>query len=75
MANIHVVCELSNLMRRVVIQVDDNMKAYEFIVAIQSAYGLDKMTKTALSHYPLALLRGHKSLAEYGVVSGTIVYF
>ena len=54
--------------------------ANELVVALNEAYDLKIDTSNVKNCYlkaekPIALLRGNKTLAEFGVRNGTVVYF
>ena len=54
--------------------------ANELVVALNEAYDLKIDTSNVKNCYlkaekPIALLRGNKSLAEFGVRNGTVIYF
>lgn len=54
--------------------------ANELVVALNQAYDLKIDTSNIKNCYfkaekPIALLRGNKTLAEFGVRNGTVIYF
>lgn len=54
--------------------------ANELVVALNVAYDLKIDTSNVKNCYlkaekPIALLRGNKTLAEFGVRNGTVIYF
>lgn len=54
--------------------------ANELVVALNEAYELKIDTSSVKNCYlktekPIALLRGNKTLAEFGVRNGTVIYF
>lgn len=54
--------------------------ANELVVALNEAYNLKIDTNNVKNCYlkaekPIALLRGNKTLAEFGVRNGTVIYF
>ena len=54
--------------------------ANELVVALNEAYDLEIDTSNVKNCYlkaekPIALLRGNKTLAEFGVRNGTVIYF
>ena len=54
--------------------------ANELVVALNEAYVLNIDTSNVKNCYlkaekPIALLRGNKTLAEFGVRNGTVIYF
>lgn len=54
--------------------------ANELVVALNEAYDLKIDTSNVKNCYlkaekPIALLRGNKTLAEFGVRNGTVIYF
>ncbi len=54
--------------------------ANELVVALNEAYNLKIDTSNVKNCYlkaekPIALLRGNKTLAEFGVRNGTVIYF
>lgn len=54
--------------------------ANELVVALNEAYDLEIDTSNVKNCYlkaekPIALLRGNKTLAEYGIRNGTVIYF
>ena len=57
-----------------------NISANELVIALNYAYGLGINNSNIKKCYlkaenPIALLRGDKSLAEYGVRNGTVIYY
>lgn len=57
-----------------------NVSANEFVVALNTAYELgiditDVKNCYLKAENPIALLRGNKALAEFGVRNGTIIHF
>ena len=57
-----------------------NITANELVVALNSAYDLGIDTSSIKNRYlksenPIALLKGNKTLAEFGVRNGTIIYY
>lgn len=57
-----------------------DISANELFVALNTAYELGTDTGDIKNCYlqaerPIALLKGNKSLAEFGVRNGTIIYF
>lgn len=78
MSYIQVICELSQVNKQVVVQVDEQMSAEQLIQGIRCAYAVPVACNShvvyAISRYPTALLRGQKSLAAYGIMSGSIIY-
>lgn len=57
-----------------------SVTAQEFIVAVNEAYNLGIDTADVKSCHlqtenPIALIRGNKTLSEFGLHNGTIVYF
>ena len=54
--------------------------ANELVMALNSAYNLQIDTSDIKNCYlkaenPIALLRGNKTLAEFGVRNGTVIYY
>ena len=54
--------------------------ANELVVALNEAYDLKSDTSNVKNCYlkaekPIALLRGNKTLEEFGVRNGTVIYF
>ena len=54
--------------------------ANELVVALNEAYDLKIDTSNVKNCYlkaekPIALLRGNKTLAEFGIRNGTVIYF
>lgn len=54
--------------------------ANELVIALNEAYDLKIDTKNVKNCFlkaekPIALLRGNKTLAEFGVRNGTVIYF
>ncbi len=62
------------------IEVPLNITANELVVALNEAYGLKIDISNVKNCYlkaekPIALLRGNKTLADFGVRNGTVIYF
>lgn len=56
------------------------ISANELVIALNIAYNLDIDTNDIKNCYlkaenPIALLRGNKTLAEYGIRNGTVINF
>ncbi len=54
--------------------------ANELVIALNTAYNLEIDTSNVKNCYlksekPIALLKGNKTLAEYGIRNGTVIYF
>ncbi len=54
--------------------------ANDLVVALNTAYGLGIDTTNIRTCYlkteqPIALLRGNKTLAQYGIRNGTVIHF
>lgn len=54
--------------------------ANELVVALNEAYDLNIDTSNVKNCYlksekPIALLKGNKTLAEFGIRNGTVIYF
>lgn len=75
-----VVIRFKDLKREVDIDVPLSITAQEFVVALNEAYhlGVDitdiKMCYLQAEN-PIALLKGNKTLGEFGLRNGTVVYF
>lgn len=57
-----------------------NITANELVIALNSAYELGIDTSSIKNRYlkaenPIALLKGNKTLAEFGVRNGTVIYY
>lgn len=57
-----------------------NITANDLVVALNTAYDLKIDTSNIknchlVAENPIALLRGNKTLAEYGIRNGSIIYF
>lgn len=62
------------------IEVPLYISANELVIALNSAYDLNIDVSDIKNCYlkaerPIALLRGNKTLAEYGIRNGSIIYF
>lgn len=62
------------------IEVERNLTANEVVVALNQAYGLginlSDITQCYLkTENPIALLKGNKTLEEYGLRNGTVINF
>lgn len=62
------------------IEVPLNISANEFVVALNSAYDLGIVTTNIKNCYlkaenPIALLRGNKSLMEFGLRNGSVINY
>lgn len=62
------------------LEVPLNITANELVIALNSAYGLGIDTTDIKNCYlkaenPIALLRGNKTLGEYGIRNGSVIYF
>lgn len=62
------------------IEIPLHITANELVVALNEAYDLKIDTSNVKNCYlkaekPIALLRGNKTLAEFGVRNGTVIYF
>lgn len=62
------------------IEVPLNLTANDFVIALNEAYGLEINTADPKECYfqaerPIALLRGNKTLEEFGVRNGTLIHF
>ena len=62
------------------IEVPLNISANEFVVALNSAYDLGIDTTNIKNCYlkaenPIALLRGNKSLMEFGLRNGSVINY
>lgn len=72
-----------NIHRRkisVYLEIPLNITANELVVALNSAYNLNINIYDIKNCYlkaenPIALLKGNKTLAEYGIRNGTIINF
>lgn len=66
--------------REVDLDIPNSITAQEFIVAVNEAYNLEIDTADVKSCHlqaenPVALLKGNKTLSEFGIHNGTIVYY
>lgn len=57
-----------------------NISANELVIALNTAYELEIDTSNVKNCYlksenPIALLKGNKTLAEFGIRNGTIIYY
>ena len=62
------------------IEIPLNISANELVIALNSAYELGIDITNIKNCYlkaenPIALLKGNKSLADFGVRNGTIIYY
>ena len=62
------------------LEVPLNITANELIIALNSAYNLGINTNDAQECFltaenPIVLLRGNRTLAEFGVRNGTVVFY
>ena len=62
------------------IEIPLSITANELVIALNSAYELGIDTTDIKKCYlksekPIALLKGNKTLAEFGVRNGTVIYF
>lgn len=62
------------------LEVPLNISAYELVIALNSAYELNINTSDIKNCYlkvenPITLLRGNKTLAEFGLRNGSIINF
>jgi len=62
------------------LEVPLSISAYDLVIGLNSAYDLGIDTSDVKNCYlksenPIALLRGNKTLEEFGVRTGTIIYF
>lgn len=62
------------------LEVPLNITANEFVIALNTAYALDIDVSDIKNCYlkaenPIALLRGNKTLEEYGIRNGTVINF
>ncbi len=72
-----------NILKRnftVDLEVPLDISANELVIALNEAYELKIDTSNVKSCYlkaekPIALLRGNKTLNEFGVRNGTVIYF
>lgn len=72
-----------NMTKRYIIkdlEIPLNITANELIVALNEAYDLEIDTSNVKECYlkaekPIVLLRGNKTLAEFGIRNGTIIYY
>lgn len=75
-----VIIRFKNINQEIDLEIPFLITAQEFIVALNDAYNLGIDTTDIKSCYlqtenPIALIRGNKTLLEYGFRNGTIVYF
>ena len=75
-----VIIRFRNENKEVDLEVPLTITAQEFIVAVNEAYNLGiDITDIKNCHLqaenPIALVKGNKTLAEYGFRNGTIVYY
>ncbi len=62
------------------LEVPLNITANEFIIALNTAYGLGIDTSDIKNCYlkaenPIALLKGHKLLSEFGLRNGSVINY
>lgn len=62
------------------IEIPLNITAMELVVGLNAAYSLDIDVTSIKNCYlkaenPIALLRGSKTLLQYGIRTGSIIYF
>ena len=68
------------LNKEVDLDIPINMTANELVIALNEAYKLDIDTNDLNKCYlqaenPIALLRGNRTLEEFGLINGSIVYY
>jgi uncharacterized ubiquitin-like protein YukD len=75
-----VIVRFMNRNKEIDLEIPTYISAQEFIVAVNQAYdlGIDTMDIKSChlqTENPIALVKGNKTLAEYGFRNGTIVYY
>ena len=75
-----VIFEMTKRKQRVDLENPLYITAKELVYALNAAYDLKINVSDAKNCYlkserPIALLRGNKTLAEYGIRNGSIIYF
>ncbi|MGN0317023.1 MAG: EsaB/YukD family protein [Lachnospira sp.] len=75
-----IIIRFLNKDKEVDLEIPSSITAQEFIVAVNEVYDLGIDTMDIKNCYlqaenPIALLKGNKTLSEYGFRNGTIVYF
>ncbi|MCI6018246.1 MAG: EsaB/YukD family protein [Clostridiales bacterium] len=75
-----VIFEMTKRKQRVDLEIPLYITAKELVYALNAAYDLKINVSDAKNCYlkserPIALLRGNKTLAEYGIRNGSIIYF
>ena len=75
-----VIFEMTKRKQRVNLEIPLYITAKELVYALNAAYDLKINVSDAKNCYlkserPIALLRGNKTLAEYGIRNGSIIYF
>ncbi|MDY3747033.1 MAG: EsaB/YukD family protein [Lachnospiraceae bacterium] len=75
-----VIFEMTRRKQRVDLEIPLYITAKELVYALNAAYDLKIDVSDAKNCYlkserPIALLRGNKTLAEYGIQNGSIIYF
>lgn len=74
-----VILHLLRVNREIDLEVPLNITANDLVVALNSAYDLGINTENVMECYvkcenPIALLRGNRTLAEFGVRNGSDLY-
>lgn len=75
-----IILDLEKRKKTVDLEVPLNITANELVTALNTAYGLGINTNDIKNCYlkaecPIALLRGNRTLGEFGVRNGTVIRF
>lgn len=75
-----IIFEISSRKQSVDLEIPLSISANDLVIALNSAFDLGIDTGNIKNCYlkaerPIALLKGNKSLADFGVRNGTIIYF
>lgn len=75
-----IIFKMSKRNQEVDLEVPLNITANELVIALNTAYALDIDVSDIKNCYlkaenPIALLRGNKTLEEYGIRNGTVINF
>lgn len=79
MSTIVVVLWFHSSSQKIDIEIPDSISANEFVIALNDAYHLGIDTSNLAecflkSENPIALLKGNKTLKEYGLRNGSIIH-
>lgn len=75
-----IIFEITKSKQSVDLEIPLNISANDLVLALNSAYDLGIEVSNIKNCYlkaerPIALLKGNKSLKDFGVRNGTIIYF